>query len=96
MKDGVFTAQQKGRVPGGNAAFGGEWRAAYAADSQYPALNGLLMRNASGDTSSSLSVGIFSPSTRVSAVTLSWGLASLARSAWPACAERATEKNRST
>jgi len=33
-----------------------------AAASQYPALKGLLMRNASGETSTSLSVGIFSPS----------------------------------
>ena len=33
----------------------------YAAASQYPALNGLDMRSASGDTSTSLSVGIFSP-----------------------------------
>ena len=32
-----------------------------AALSQYPALNGLLMRNANGDTSTNLSVGIFSP-----------------------------------
>ena len=32
----------------------------YAAASQYPALKGLLMRSAMGDTSSSLSVGIFS------------------------------------
>ncbi len=32
-----------------------------AALSQYPALKGLLMRSASGDTSTSLSVGIFSP-----------------------------------
>jgi len=32
-----------------------------AAASQYPALNGLLMRSARGDTSTSLSVGIFSP-----------------------------------
>ncbi len=33
----------------------------YAAASQYPALKGLLIRNASGETSTSLSVGIFSP-----------------------------------
>jgi len=33
----------------------------YAAASQYPALKGLLMRSASGDTSTNLSVGIFSP-----------------------------------
>ena len=33
----------------------------YAAVSQYPALNGLLMRSARGETSTSLSVGIFSP-----------------------------------
>jgi hypothetical protein len=32
-----------------------------AAASQYPALNGLLMRNASGETSTSLFVGILSP-----------------------------------
>jgi len=32
-----------------------------AAASQYPALKGLLMRNASGETSNNLSVGIFSP-----------------------------------
>ncbi len=32
-----------------------------AAASQYAALNGLLMRNASGETSNNLSVGIFSP-----------------------------------
>jgi len=31
-----------------------------AAASQYPALKGLLMRSASGDTSTNLSVGIFS------------------------------------
>ena len=36
-------------------------RANYAAASQYPALNGLLMRSANGDTSTNLSVGIFSP-----------------------------------
>ena len=35
-----------------------------AAASQYPELNGLLMRSANGDTSSSLSVGMASsPST---------------------------------
>jgi hypothetical protein len=33
----------------------------YAAANQYPALKGLLMRSARGDTSTSLSVGIFSP-----------------------------------
>jgi hypothetical protein len=36
-------------------------QAAQAALSQYPALKGLLMRSASGETSTSLSVGIFSP-----------------------------------
>ena len=33
----------------------------YAAASQYPALKGLLMRSARGETSTNLSVGIFSP-----------------------------------
>lgn len=37
-------------------------RADQAAVSQYPALKGLLMRSAMGDTSRILSVGIFSPS----------------------------------
>jgi hypothetical protein len=46
------------RRPTGRAGWG---RARYAAASQYPALKGLLMRSASGDTSTSLSVGIFSP-----------------------------------
>ncbi len=32
-----------------------------AVASQYSALNGLLMRSANGETSNSLSVGIFSP-----------------------------------
>jgi hypothetical protein len=32
-----------------------------AAASQYPELNGLLIRSANGDTSNNLSVGIFSP-----------------------------------
>jgi hypothetical protein len=60
-----------------------------AAANQYPALNGLLMRSASGDTSSSLSVGIGSSP---SALFACW--ASFARSPWPMSGERATEKNR--
>ena len=73
-----------------------------AAASQYPALNGLLMRNAKGDTSTSLSVGIFSPvsvntSMPAGAVAAPSVLfASFARSAWLVDAERATEQNRST
>lgn len=60
------------------------------------------MRSASGDTSTNLSVGIFSPVSVVkempasgSPVLPSW-FASFARSAWLVDAERATEKNRST
>ena len=73
-----------------------------AAANQYPALKGLLIRSASGDTSNNLSVGIFSPASvnaLISATTFVVGsvlLASFARSAWLVCAERATEKNRST
>ena len=69
-----------------------------AALSQYPALKGLLMRSARGEMSTSLSVGIFSVSTRFLArdLLLLLLLASFARSAWPFCAERATEKNRNT
>jgi len=68
-----------------------------AADSQYPELNGLLMRSAMGEMSRSLSVGIFSPNSVVNSipVTLLAPGASFARSAWPVGAERATEKNRS-
>ena len=66
--------------------------------SQYPALNGLLMRSAMGDTSTSLSVGIFSAgSPLISMPSTAWvSLASFARSAWLVDAERATEKNRNT
>ena len=56
------------------------------------------MRNASGETSTNLSVGIFSPSSTISSNTLTSDVnpkASFARSAWLFCAERATEKNRS-
>ncbi len=69
-----------------------------AALSQYPALNGLLMRNARGDTSTSLSVGIFSSGSAAISIrwTLGASLASFARSAWLLDAERATEKNRNT
>ena len=53
------------------------------------------MRSARGDTSRILSVGIFSPSVATGCCTVSpW--ASFARSAWPCCAERATEKNRNS
>ena len=38
-----------------------QWVSGQAALSQYPELKGLLMRSAKGDTSTSLSVGIFSP-----------------------------------
>ncbi len=38
-----------------------------AAASQYPALKGLLMRSAKGETSTNLSVGIFSPVSVVAA-----------------------------
>ena len=66
--------------------------------SQYPALKGLLMRSAMGDTSTSLSVGIFSAgSPLISMPSTAWvSLASFARSAWLVDAERATEKNRNT
>jgi uncharacterized protein YfaQ (DUF2300 family) len=73
-----------------------------AAANQYPALKGLLMRNASGDTSTNLSVGILSPLSVVNSMpdTASTVLASVwasfARSAWLVDAERATEKNRNT
>ena len=70
-----------------------------AAESQYPALKGLLMRSAMGDTSTSLSVGIFSAgSPLISMPFTAWvsSLASFARSAWLVDAERATEKNRNT
>ena len=70
----------------------------YAAANQYPALNGLLIRSAKGETSTNLSVGIFSPSSIISSNTLTSDVspkASFARSAWLFCAERATEKNRS-
>ena len=69
-----------------------------AALSQYPALNGLLIRNARGDTSTSLSVGIFSSGSAAISIrwTLGASLASFARSAWLLDAERATEKNRNT
>ena len=63
---------------------------AQAAASQYPALKGLLMRSASGDTSSNLSVGMRSSPSATAAV------ASAARSPWPMSGERATEKNRSS
>jgi hypothetical protein len=39
-----------------------------AAASQYPALKGLLIRSARGETSTNLSVGIFSPFSVVSAM----------------------------
>ena len=48
------------------------------------------MRSASGETSSSLSVGMASSPSAVTCV------ASLARSPWLVSGERATEKNRST
>ena len=71
-----------------------------AAANQYPALNGLLMRSANGETSTNLSVGIFSAlgstSTAIPESTAVPCEASFARSAWLVCAERATEKNRST
>ena len=75
--------------------------AAQAAVSQYPALKGLLMRSACGEMSTSRLVGIFSPfSVTGSAPTgtppAASPFASLARSAWLVCAERATEKNRNT
>lgn len=58
------------------------------------------MRSASGDTSKSLSVGIFSPFSSIISALLSGAaaavVASFARSAWLVCAERATEKNRNT
>jgi len=53
----------------------------------------LDMRSASGETSTSLSVGIFSPLSVATGCSVPW--ASFARSTWPCCAERATEKNRS-
>eukprot|EP01034_Spumella_vulgaris_P012219 gene12219-15561_t len=61
----------------------------------------LAQRKASGETSNNLSVGIFSAasvpnSTPTSSVVAASLLASFARSAWLVCAERATEKNRST
>ena len=59
------------------------------ADCQW-ALNGLLMRSASA---------VMSPMIRsfsASGSETSFSAASLARSAWPDCAERATEKNRSS
>ena len=69
----------------------------FTALSQYCALNGLLMRKASGVTSTILSVGIFSSGSKASSASCaSATTACFARSAWPACAERATEKNRST
>ena len=73
-----------------------------AAANQYPALNGLLMRSANGDTSNSLSVGIFSPLSVIRSMPAGNSacvdvlFASFARSAWLVYAERATEKNRST
>ena len=61
------------------------------------------MRSARGDTSSSLSVGIFSPASSPiempevkESLVDPLAFASFARSAWLVCAERATEKNRST
>ena len=60
------------------------------------------MRSASGDTSNSLSVGIFSPDSVIRLIAATGSLAvdslfaSFARSAWLVCAERATEKNRNT
>ena len=63
-------------------------------------MKGLLIRSARGDTSTNLSVGIFSPSSVSSVVSATASVdaagASFARSAWLLCAERATEKNRST
>ena len=58
------------------------------------------MRSAKGDTSTNLSVGIFSPDSVVNSMPAIVGtpalllVASFARSAWLVCAERATEKNR--
>jgi hypothetical protein len=60
------------------------------------------MRSASGETSNSLSVGIFSPAFVIELIPIGISvdveslLASFARSAWLVCAERATEKNRNT
>lgn len=60
------------------------------------------MRSANGETSNSLSVGIFSPESVIVLIPIGISvgveslLASFARSAWLVCAERATEKNRST
>ncbi len=86
------------RPPVGGGAQSALRGASYAALNQYPALNGLLMRSARGDTSTSLSVGIFSPASVVNSMPET-GVApgaSFARSAWLFCAERATEKNRNT
>ena len=84
-------------APSGEAAQGDE-PPSYAALSQYPELKGLLMRSAMGDTSTSLSVGIFSPvSVLIWIPSTPWvSVASFARSAWLVDAERATEKNRNT
>ncbi|MFY3382568.1 hypothetical protein, partial [Paracidovorax sp. MALMAid1276] len=49
------------REGGSGEAAQGDAPLTHAAESQYPALKGLLMRSAMGDTSTSLSVGIFSP-----------------------------------
>ena len=54
------------------------------------------MRKAWGEISTNLSVGIFSPFSVNTSTGADASLASLARSAWLVCAERATEKNRST
>lgn len=87
-----FERREKAR-----SASGGKYQI-QAALSQYPALKGLLMRSAMGDTSTSLSVGIFSAgSPLISMPSTAWvSLASFARSAWLVDAERATEKNRNT
>ena len=82
----------------GRAAKGRRQRT-QAAVSQYPELNGLLMRSARGEMSTSLSVGIFSaqsPPMSIPCTAAGFAWASLARSAWPVVAERATEKNRNT
>jgi hypothetical protein len=47
-------------APGRPKRHEGRGEYGYAAASQYPELNGLLIRSASGDTSINLSVGIFS------------------------------------
>ena len=60
------------------------------------------MRSACAETSNNLSVGIFSPVSVLSSIPVTLDVlvrspfAWFARSAWLVCAERATEKNKST